>query len=176
MDCENSYSSAAEKYRPKWVRVLFVAEAPPSAVERYFFFEEVLREDWLWIALMKAIYPSEWTNAKIERPRKRAWLEKFKRSQYWLIDAVKAPISGSDSKRVQLVRSNTLMLIEEVKEINPEQIVLIKATVYKALFHTFREVHLPVVDQEPLPFPSTGQQAVFHQAFRRLIKAGILEL
>ena len=37
--------AAAERYRPDGIRVLVVAEAPPDALERFFFFEEYKLKD-----------------------------------------------------------------------------------------------------------------------------------
>jgi hypothetical protein len=47
-------AEAAARYRPKAVRLLLVAEAPPSALDRYFYFEDVPEQDSLfptWFAL-----------------------------------------------------------------------------------------------------------------------------
>jgi hypothetical protein len=73
-------STTAEKYQPQRTQILFVAESPPLSVDRYFYFENVKGHDWLWIALMKALYPSEWAGTKIERQRKAYWLTKFQKS------------------------------------------------------------------------------------------------
>ena len=39
---------AARKYRPKQVELLLVAEAPPAALDRYFYFEDVREQDSLF--------------------------------------------------------------------------------------------------------------------------------
>ena len=51
------YQQARARYVPRRTRVLFVAEAPPLSLERYFYFEDVRNGDWLWIALMKELFP-----------------------------------------------------------------------------------------------------------------------
>jgi hypothetical protein len=176
MPPENPYAEAAKKYAPTRTGVLFVAEAPPDSLDRYFYFEEMERDDWLWIGLMKAIYPNEWGRTKEERTRKRYWLQKFQRSNFRLIDAVKAPIEGTHGQRVRLIRAAAPNLIEEIREIAPKQIVLIKATVHEGLFQRLREAGLPVVNKEPLPFPSSGRQKQFHDGFRRLVDSGALRI
>jgi hypothetical protein len=40
--------AAAALYRPQRVRLLLVAEAPPSALNRYFYFEDVRDQDSLF--------------------------------------------------------------------------------------------------------------------------------
>jgi hypothetical protein len=165
----NDYDTRASKYAPHDnIRILFVAEAPPCSTERYFYFENVPRGDWLWIALMKALYPLEWTVAKSERPHKSKWLEKFAASGFLLIDAVKTPISGSPNNRIRAIAENASGLIPEILALRPEKIVLIKTTVHDALFDQLRSVGLPVVNEIALPFPSSGQQKRFHDVFSSL--------
>lgn len=176
MRFDDPYAAAAKKFRPKKTTVLFVAEAPPEAVERYFYFEPVERDDWLWIALMKALYPSEWSSTKAERRKKQSWLLKFKESQFRLLDAVKVPISGSQTERVGLIHSAADTLIRDIVKIAPMQIVLIKATVYKALFSRLKDAGLAVANGQALPFPCSGQQTKFHNELRRLIDTGELRL
>jgi hypothetical protein len=176
MRLDRPYAAAADKYRPKKTSVLFVAEAPPDAVDRYFYFEKVEQGDWLWIALMKALYPLEWGQTKAERQRKEWWLLKFQKDQLRLIDAVKTPLSGNHGKRVRRIRSGAHELVEEIKQIAPQQIVLIKATVHEALFNELRDAGLPVVNEKALPFPGHGWQTEFHDELLQLVDSGELRL
>jgi len=167
------YERAAAKYRPQKTRVLFVAEAPPSSLDRYFYFEDVKRQDSLWVELMKAVFGREnWTITQHERRRKREWLLKFQENGYQLIDAVKEPMSCGDSARVERIVENADELIAEIKQINPAIIVLIKATVYKALFRRLETAGLPVATCK-LPFPGNGQQEKFHREFPRAMLSRI---
>ncbi len=171
-----TYAEAAVKYIPERTCVLFVAEAPPDSLDRYFYFEDVKRDDWLWIALMKALFPSEWGSTTEERQRKRYWLQKFQKSNCRLIDAVKTPVDGTDRQKVAFIKAAASDLITEIQAIDPNQIVLIKATVHRALFRMLRKAALPVVNEEPLPFPSFHWQTEFHDKFRRLIDVGHLHI
>jgi len=161
------YERAAAKYRPQKTRVLFVAEAPPSSLERYFYFEDVRQQDSLWVELTKAVFGTEnWTTTRYERRWKCEWLLKFQEKGCQLIDAVKEPMDCGDSARFERISKNSDELIAEIKQINPASIVLIKATVYKALFQRLEEAGLPVIDCM-LPFPGNGHQREFHQKFPR---------
>jgi hypothetical protein len=164
------YARAAAKYRPRKTWALFVAEAPPNSLDRYFYFEETKRADWLWIVLMKGLYGSEWGETKSERLRKRMWLERFRKDGFQLIDALKEPVSGPSKKRTALIRSAGPALVREIKELAPEHVILIKATVYDALSQRLRDAGLPVVNIGGLPFPSSGRQTEFADEFRRLMK------
>jgi hypothetical protein len=172
---ESDYELAAKKYKPERTCILFVAESPPSCIDRYFYFEDVTRADFLWIALMKALYPSEWERTRKERPRKRYWLKRFQENGFRLIDAVKAPICGSHN-RVSIIREGASKLLDEIKKIAPKQVVLIKATVHEALFQKLRDAGLPVVNEKPLPFPASGWQNDFANEFRSLVDARKLQL
>ncbi|PYV03972.1 MAG: hypothetical protein DMG26_08500 [Acidobacteria bacterium] len=153
-----------------------MAEAPPLSLERYFYFEDVKRADWLWIALMKVLYKSEWGSTKTERLRKRCWLRKFEQCGYRLIDAVKQPIRGTPKRRVAQINAVADKLVREVKEISPEQIVLVKATVHQAVSQEFAKAGLSVVNEQALPFPASGQQKEFDGKLHKLIKTGKLRL
>jgi hypothetical protein len=161
--------AAAEKYKPNKTHVLFVAESPPQSSDRYFYFENVKRHDWLWIALMKALYPSEWGYAAQERPRKPQWLTKFQNSGFRLVDAVKEPISGSHRRRVALIKAAAPALIDSSDCAGPHS--LIKKSAHEALCQQFREAGLPVVNEEVLPFPAAGQQRSFQIGFCRMVSS-----
>ena len=162
------YAESALKYVPKYgTKVLFIAEAPPNSIERYFYFEDVAKGDWLWIGLMKALYAQDWKETKEERKRKRWWLAKFSDDGFQLIDAVTEPIGGNSRKRVNRIKLNTDRLIGGIRETSPKQIILIKKTVHEALFEELKSRGLPVLNQNAIPFPSNGQQTEFN---RRLLK------
>jgi hypothetical protein len=157
------YQDAAAKYRPQKTETLFVAEAPPLSVDRYFYFENVKGGDWLWIALMKALF-QDFGLVKLEREQKPIWLDRFKERGCQLIDAVKHPIGGTPSQRIAEINLESDALVSEVREIDPVKIVLIKATVYHTMFAKFRKSGLPVLDIK-LPFPGSGRQKEFHDKF-----------
>jgi hypothetical protein len=48
---------AAKQYQPSRVRLLLVAQAPPDADDRYFYFLDVAQHDWLFRAVARAILP-----------------------------------------------------------------------------------------------------------------------
>jgi hypothetical protein len=50
---------AARKYRPSKVKLLLVAEAPPAALDRYFYFEEVPQQDSLFRYVARSVLKTE---------------------------------------------------------------------------------------------------------------------
>ena len=171
-----TYRLAAAIYRPKRVRVLFVAESPPARQKneraRYFYFEDVEKADHLWSGLMQALY-ADFGGAAGQRDRKAAWLDRFARDGYWLIDAVKAPIvkRTSDGKRfskkalLDRLAKRKQSLIKEIDTIKPKKVVLISVPVYEALCRPLREAGVPVVNTTALYFPGFGQQRMFQHQF-----------
>ncbi|MBG47234.1 MAG: hypothetical protein CML05_02975 [Pseudozobellia sp.] len=56
----NRFEIARHKYRPEKIRFLLVAETPPkSDSNRFFYFENVDKQDSLFIETMKLLYPNE---------------------------------------------------------------------------------------------------------------------
>jgi len=164
------YERAAAKYRPIKTSVLFVAEAPPSSLDRYFYFEDVRHQDSLWVELTKEVFGSEaWGNTRRERSRKREWLRRFQEDGYQLIDAVKEPLDCADA--VTKIKEHSQELISEIREIAPSCVVLLKYAVYDVLFDELRRAALPVVDRR-LPFPGNGWQKKFHSLFPREVLKG----
>jgi len=168
----NARAKAAKKYRPEKTRILFVAESPPEPDDRYFYFEDVKQGDWLWIALMKAVFGTEFGKAKDERTRKTYWLARFQKSGFRVIDAVKEPLCGTHERRVDQIKSAAPELTKEIGRIAPDHIVLVKASVHEALFALLTQLGLPIVNRTVLPFPCSGQQKRFHTEFRQLVDSG----
>ena len=165
-----TYQNTANRYIPLETNVLFIAESPPAALDRYFYFENVQEQDALWVGLMKALYEGEFGETWKERLWKKKWLTKFKDDGYRLIDALKEPVDQSTGsrKRKNLILNVVDRIIEEIREISPNQIVLIKATVFDVLYDPLHTAGLPVVN-ERLPFPGSGRQKEFAVRFRNLV-------
>ncbi len=173
----NGYEKASKRYSPSFVSLLFIAESPPDDQERYFYYPEVEKHDHLWIALMKALYPGEFAESRQERRRKHEWLRRFQKDGFKLVDAFKKPFPRGESskKRCLLLRKQAGALISEVREINPGRVLLIKTTVYDALYEPLRTAGLPILDAR-LPFPGNGRQGEFHNEFRNLVQEGKITL
>jgi len=62
----NIYLRAAFKYKPKKIKILFIAESPPHKDEdgilRYFYFETLFSKDDLFRSITEVILPKEYNN------------------------------------------------------------------------------------------------------------------
>lgn len=162
-------ATATQKYRPAKVRILFLAESPPAAPDRHFYFEDVTRADTLWVQLMRALYPQEFGETAQERKRKGVWLHRFQREGYWLLEAVPHPIA-KQKKEVQ-IRDNTERVRAVIQAAAPEHVVLIAAPVYKALRQPLAAAGISLPQPQAVPFPGRGQQGRFQIAMQATLAA-----
>src|SRR4051812_48669376 len=87
--------AAAAKFKPKHVRLLLVAEAPPCTLDRYFYFEDVQQHD----SLFRYVYRGLFGEAP-SRDGKAACLERMRDAGVYLIDVSEDPIA--DGAKVRL--------------------------------------------------------------------------
>jgi hypothetical protein len=154
---------AASRYQPKQVNLLLVAEAPPTDLDRYFYFENVRRADYLFHSVVPPLLGEEPSRDKARQ------LAALKDIGVFLIDLRSDPF---DTRRDQELVPG---LIERVRSIAPRRVTLIKVNVYDAACKLLRDHGLPVVDAR-LPFPSTGRQREFAKGFTRALLAAGSEL
>ena len=141
---------AAERFRPRHVRLLLVAEAPPPALDRYFYFPHVTEHDSLFRYVVRLVLGVEPT-----RSGKLELLDALRDAGVFLIDVCQEPITSKAD-----LKACVPGLVEPVKLVRPDNVILIKATVHDAAFWALREAKLPVVGNM-LPFPGSGQQLRF---------------
>jgi hypothetical protein len=148
---------SARKFRPITIHTLLVAEAPPAALDRYFYFPDVRTQD----ALFRYVYEGV-LGRKPTREAKTAQLTELKQHGLFLIDLSEDPLGEMPLKAF------VPDLVRRCQRLNPHRIILIKATVYDAAFAALREAGLPVVN-ERIPFPGSGRQREFVRAFGRAL-------
>ncbi|MDQ3647626.1 MAG: hypothetical protein M3433_03390 [Actinomycetota bacterium] len=149
---------AARKYKPQRVKLLLVGEAPPAALDRYFYFEDAHGHDSLFRYVVRAVLKTEPT-----RSDKREMLARLRDTGVFLVDLKIDPVDGSP------LAEHVPGLLGRVRRLEPKKIILIKATVYDAAYAALSEAGLPVVPVR-VPFPGSGQQRRFEEDFRRALR------
>jgi hypothetical protein len=139
------------------VRLLLVAEAPPCTPERYFYYELVVRHDWIFRYVWEGL-----TGQKPDRAAKADHLTALRESGLYLIDLHEESISQPS---LADLTPKVPGLIDRCRAIAPRHIVLIKSIVHDAAYLPLRQAGLPVIDAR-IPFPASGQQRKFLQSFR----------
>jgi hypothetical protein len=159
VEARRARREAANRYKPEPVDLLIVAEAPPSALDRYFYFEDVKDRDSLFRYIARGALGAEPT-----RGNKVELLSRLKERGVFLIDLSPDPVDGTP------LAEGVRELIERCRVLAPGAIILVKATVYDAAYWPMKRAGLPVVD-ERIPFPGSGHQKRFEAAFSRALRA-----
>ncbi|WP_234787337.1 hypothetical protein [Mycolicibacter sinensis] len=151
-------AAAAERYRPETVRLLLVAQAPPAADDRYFYFPDVATQDTLFRSVARIILP----HTAPTRSNKASLLEQLRDRGVFLIDLKPDPVDGT------VLSPYVPELLARIAELAPERIILIKADVYDEAYPALARAGLPVSSVR-VPFPAFGQQSAFKAAFSRAL-------
>jgi hypothetical protein len=144
--------AAAAKYKPETVELLLIAEAPPSSLERYFYFEHVSDHDSLFRHVVSAVLGIE-----PSRSQKRGQLRELASRGVFLIDL--KPDPKEPGERLQ---AHVPDLVARAIALNPRHVVAIKANVCELLQAPLRAAGLHVA-AERVPFPGSGQQRRFRE-------------
>jgi hypothetical protein len=142
--------AAAAKYRPEVVELLLIAEAPPSSLDRYFYFEDVPEQDSLFRHVVRAVLGLEPSRAE-----KASELRHLADRGVFLIDLKPEPKEPGDALEPYVPD-----LVARAAALAPRQIITIKANVCDLTQPALRAAGLDVVDQR-VPFPGSGQQRRF---------------
>jgi hypothetical protein len=142
--------AAAAKYRPEVVELLLIAEAPPSSVDRYFYFEDVPDQDSLFRYVVRALL-----GLQPSRGEKASQLRRLANRGVFLIDLKPDPKKPGDALELFVPD-----LVARAVALSPRQIITIKANVCDLAQTPLRAAGLDVVDQR-VPFPGSGQQHRF---------------
>jgi hypothetical protein len=170
-DLKEVYAIASNRYKPKRIRTLLIGEAPPCATDRFFYFEDVKKQDSLFLEIMGVLYPEEKQRyLKKGRPTegKADLLQLFQEDGFWLIDLYEVPGDFSKELEEQVVPNLLKRLPKYIDKQTP--ILLIKANIFDLCYGPLQEAGYNV-SEERIPFPGSGQQGVFREKFRRALEA-----
>lgn len=179
-------NTARAKYKPDKPRIVFVAEAPPENLERFFYYENVKVGDALFINLIRLLYPAyrQEHGGTVEQIRKEKprLLKQFQEDGYYLVDALTEPISLnlSSKERVNLIDERKSEIAQELTGLigtkpfnfknSPYGVVLLKATVHDALADYLISQDTPILNQKvKVPFPSHGHTRNFADSLHRIL-------
>jgi hypothetical protein len=172
----DGFESARIKYKPDIVKYLLVAETPPrSDSNRFFYFENVMDHDSLFLETMKVLYPEDSSrmNAREIRSNKATFLLRFKNDGFYLIDSLEVPFERrySSSQKVRLIgeaQESFLSRINSIKDENTK-VILISGTVFEADFNFLKKHGINVINKESIPFPAFGHQEDFRNKMNEIL-------
>lgn len=168
-------NEAREEFKPDNIKILFIAEAPPDALERFFYYPDVSISDWLYLGIVKALcaYPntdSDNIDTKKLREHKNEILKLLKDDGFYLMDL--SPLPKSLIPLPELFKSDFIERLKNETAIDKTttKIILIKVNVYDCLFYSMKELGYAVQPQR-IPFPASGQQQNFAVEMQEALKA-----
>ena len=165
------YSTARNKYKPSQINTLLIAEAPPCALDRDFYFEDVKVQDSLFLEIMGVLYPTEkekYVKKKRDAAMKEDLLTSFREDGYWMIDVSEIPTSIDTDPLDSFLPALIAKLEKYITKKTP--IILIKSNVYDICYQPLKDLGYHVID-ERMPFPGSGQQKVFREKFANALTA-----
>jgi len=176
---EDIYASMATKFKPNKVKIVLLAESPPKIADeakisqlKYFYNIDYVdnQKDILLRETAKVILNNNDLSVRTKE-EKIAILNGLKDAGVYLVDVVKYAINKTDKKvRKQAIMDSMPALLDELKELNPERIIVVMKSIYDMVGQDLREAGLPIIDvpvyspfsptQKGLDYKTTLKQAL----------------
>lgn len=163
------YAARRASWKPERVRLLLVAESAPDdggdvANRRFFYDEHLTSKDGLFREVVRALYGDP---PLVSGPNaKKPWLEKLKADGVFLIDLATVPVNDfTPPDRAVALGRNVAETVRFASELQPDGMVLVKQNVFELLSEPVRAAGLPLLHDEFIPFPGSGQQKRFRERF-----------
>ena len=170
----NKFQIARLKHKSNNIKYLLIAEAPPKEdSNRFFYFENVIKGDSLFLETMKVLYLGKNVYVPEIRNNKKKLLDRFKNNGFYLEDSMDEPIKSKSSKaKINEIWSHLPELINKLKKIVSieTKIILISATVYSACYSSLIKEGFNIINEHQIYFPGSGGQKKFRQEFSKLLK------
>ena len=161
-------------YKPIAIKYLLIAEAPPDSLDRFFYYEDVTKHDYLFLGVAEALYPDlkrKFIESKRSCDIKRSILFRLQAYGFYLLDLSELPLGQLEND----LASQLPNLIERIEQVTDRdiKIILIKATVYDTAYQSLSQRGFKNVVDYRIPFPGQGGQKKFKEEFKNaLVTAG----
>jgi hypothetical protein len=167
---KNIVEEARNKYRPRNIKYLLIAEAPPREYQRFFYFENVRDHDSLFLETMKVLYPAQYKDTKTVRANKASFLKQFMEDGFYLLDAASSSIMDLRQRRHQIRQdfSHLLIKVDEVISDNTK-IILISRPVYDVCFEALKNKGYRIINTEMIDFPGSGGQVSYRNKMQKIL-------
>jgi len=165
-------AEAKERYRPQNIKLIFIAEAPPCATDRFFYFEDVQKGDSLFLHIIRAVFPDleQWETKQI-RARKEELLYRFMEEGYFLDHSVPESIpKGTKPKdKVAIIKNEQAGLIKRLEKYKAHaKLVLISANVFSLNYELLNNAGFDILNDFKIPYPGSGQQGKFKDGIAQI--------
>jgi len=164
-------NNARQKYKPKKIKCLFIGEAPPDSLDRFFYFEDVKKADELFLGIMENLYPElkdEYLASGRPTDLKERILLKFKYDGFYLLDVSELPLDLLDGELASEVPYLIQRLEKTISKHTP--VILIKATTFDVAHTALINKGYKKCSSIRIPFPDQDNQAKFREEFSEALK------
>lgn len=176
----SSYDKVREKYKPKIIKKLLIAESPPprpdiQSSRQFYYTDRIRKDDRLFTNTMRALYPETEKYKEIElEEHKEEWLRRFQADGWYMIEALDVSQQHKITKkqRQERIRENLPRLIERVRKLSSKEtkLILIKSNVFDVAAKPLKEAGFTVLNTELLDYPGIFNQADFRRKLAGLAK------
>jgi len=159
------------------VRLLLIGESAPdprSKERRFFYAPELDRRDNLFRGVVLALYGHVFPRGSAGSP-KAAWLDRMVGDGVYLIDLVPYPVNGlGTGERARARRGHVPVAVEAARALDPDGVAVCHSASFRVLAPALRQAAIPLLHDEPLPFPLGHLRVRFAEGLRlALERAGL---
>jgi hypothetical protein len=176
-----SYEDVRQKYKPKQIKFLLIAESPPpeshiQSSRQFYYTDRIRKDDRLFTNTIRALYPepADLPEADLEA-EKETWLNKFKGDGWYMIEALEESQEHEVTKkqRQAKIRESVPRLIERVKALADKdtKIILIKSNVFQAAAEPLKQAGFNVLNTELVDYPGHFNQRAYREKLVRFLTA-----
>ena len=163
------YETLRGKWKPSRIRLLLIGESAPDDGgdpdnRRFFYSEPLSRSDNLFRSIVAALYDG---SNLTKGDRKEPWLRRLRDDGVYLIDLAPHPVNAQSAKvRRQTLMQNVDNCVARCKQLSPDAIIICHTPTFALLSGPLRASGLPLVHDNPIPFPLGNKRAEFVEKVR----------
>jgi len=163
--------AAREAFKPASVKCLLIGEAPPDALDRFFYYAPVPQHDHLFLGVMEVLFAkakAEYLTGGRQESDKQALLEGFRDSGFYLLDVSDEPLSLAGGA----LRDDVAGLLDRVAATASMDtpIILIKKTTFEVAYEPLKQAGYRKLYRKGIPFPGQGWQKEFREGFAEALR------
>ena len=188
MGYERRQAIALKRNLPEFIKVLFVAEAPPSIQShRFFYFTDLSAFDTLFLEMMKVLYPKEtgfseslssflpgYSTSRM-RSHKAEFLQRFRLDGFYLIDASARPMPARATSQIKTryLQEEVPGLLRRLRSLRVDEatpIILIGALTFGVCAPKLRKEGFHIVHDAAINHPARGGQRLFRMGLKAALQ------
>lgn len=158
------YSKLREQYRPKRIRLLLIGESAPDPranQPRFFYAPTLTGADNLFRGVVLALYEHRFPRGSAGIS-KEPWLKRLMCDGIFLIDLVSFPVNRLNAAaRARARRDGLEATVTTAKRLGPDGIIVCHDPSHRVLAGPLRDAGLPLLHEEPIPFPLGNKRDEF---------------